>query len=355
MAATQNAKQREKVMNYLVTGGCGFVGSNIAARLIALGESVAVFDNLSRVGAESNLNWLRSLGGLEFVRGDIRNADDVDALVRRMQPDVIFHLAGQVAMTSSMNDPRNDFEINVLGSINLLEAARARAPEAAIVYSSSNKAYGDLGNIRLTETETRYTAPDHSSGIDETMPLDFHTPYGCSKGAADQYMLDYARSFGLNTVVFRHSTIYGGRQFATFDQGWVGWFCRQALEAKRDPGRVPFTIAGDGKQVRDLLYVDDAVDCYLAAAGRISVARGQAFNIGGGMANSSSLVELFALLEKLLGEELRYTRLPWRHDDQRFFVANNAKAAGVIEWEPRLASETGVRRVLAWVEESMRE
>jgi CDP-paratose 2-epimerase len=275
----------------------------------------------------------------------------VEEIVRRIRPEVIFHLAGQVAMTTSMSDPRRDFEINVLGSLNVLEAARAHAPDAAIIYSSSNKAYGDLGGLALIEEEARYTAPDFPEGIDESMPLDFHTPYGCSKGSADQYMLDYARSFGLNTAVFRHSTIYGGRQFATFDQGWVGWFCQQARETKADPQRAPFTISGDGKQVRDLLYVDDAVDCYLAAARNIRAARGQAFNIGGGMANSSSLLELCAFLEASLDVALRYTRIAWRHDDQKLFVANTAKAAQILGWRPSTSREIGIQRMLAWQEE----
>jgi CDP-paratose 2-epimerase len=315
---------------------------------------VFVFDNLSRNGAERNRAWLRSLRAHDFTHGDVRDPASVDALVRRVQPDVIFHLAGQVAMTTSMENPRRDFEINVHGTINVLEAARRHAPAAAIVYSSSNKAYGDLRTVALREDATRYTAPDFPHGLDENVPLDFHTPYGCSKGAADQYALDYARSFGLNTVVFRHSTIYGGRQFATFDQGWVGWFCQQALETKARADREPFTIAGDGKQVRDLLFVDDAVRCYLAASEHIGAARGQAFNLGGGMANSSSLLELFALLEAKLSVALRYTRLPWRHDDQRFFVANNAKAKALLGWEPTVTKDEGVDRMIAWVKANWR-
>ncbi len=341
-------------MIYLITGGCGFFGSNLAAHLLQRGEKVAIFDNLSRHGAELNRAWLREVGAHEFIHGDIRNAADVESLICHVQPDVIFHLAGQVAMTTSLEAPRRDFEINVLGSINVLESVRRFQPEATIVYSSSNKAYGDLRTVSLREDTTRYVAPAFPAGIDESISLDFHTPYGCSKGAADQYMLDYARSFGLNTVVFRHSTIYGGRQFATFDQGWVGWFCRQALETKAQPDREPFTIAGDGKQVRDLLFVDDAVRCYLAASENISTARGQAFNLGGGMANSSSLLELFATLEARLRVALRYRRLPWRHDDQRFFVANNAKAKTLLGWEPAVTKDEGVDRTLAWVETSLR-
>jgi CDP-paratose 2-epimerase len=320
--------------------------------LLAEGEEVTVFDNLARRGAEQNRAWLQSLGQAQFIHGDIRSAHDVTELICKGKPAVIYHLAGQVAMTTSVETPRRDFEINVVGSLNLLEAVRQYEPAATVVYSSSNKVYGDFAAISLREEETRYTAPDLPDGIDESAPLDFHTPYGCSKGAADQYMLDYARTFGLNTVVFRHSTIYGGRQFATFDQGWVGWFCQQALALKADPGREPFTISGDGKQVRDLLFVDDAVRCYLAASRHIGRARGQAFNLGGGMANSSSVLELFAQLEKKVGLPLRYLRLPWRHDDQKLFVANNAKATAALDWRPLVTKEEGVDRTLAWVQAS---
>ena len=339
---------------YLVTGGCGFVGSNITATLLARNEKVVIFDNLARHGTTANLEWLRSLGDCEFVHGDIRNANDVEALIKRLQPGVIFHLAGQVAMTTSINHPRRDYEINVAGSFNVLESVRQYSPDTTIVYSSSNKVYGDLAGVKLREEERRYSAPDHPQGVDESVTLEFQTPYGCSKGAADQYMLDYARIFGLKTVVFRHSTIFGGRQFATFDQGWVGWFCGQAIATKADPDRDPFTIAGDGKQVRDLLFVDDCVNCYLAAAENIEKARGQAFNIGGGILNSSSLLELFDMLEALLDVKLSYTKLPWRTSDQRFFVADHRKAASVFGWTPAVTKAEGVQRTLAWVEQTQR-
>jgi CDP-paratose 2-epimerase len=339
-------------MKYLVTGGGGFVGSNIAARLLRQGEPVAVLDNLSRHGTEANLGWLRTLGLGEFVQGDIREAETVNAAIARLRPAVIFHLAGQVAMTTSMKDPRRDFETNVAGSINVLESVRQHCPEAVVVYSSSNKVYGDLPGVELKEEALRYSAPAYPDGVGEDARLEFQTPYGCSKGAVDQYMQDYARCFGLNTVVFRHSTIYGGRQFATFDQGWVGWFCQCALETQKNPGREPFTISGDGKQVRDLLYVDDAVDCYFAAVEKIGQARGQAFNIGGGMANSSSLLELFQLLEELLPVKLKYTRLPMRQADQKFFVANNAKAGRLMGWRPKVSKREGVKSMLAWVAKS---
>jgi CDP-paratose 2-epimerase len=335
-------------MTYLITGGCGFLGSNTAAHLIEQGQHVVVFDNLARNGAAANLAWLRTFGEFDFVHGDIRNPFDLEPLLKRPNLGAVFHLAGQVAMTTSLQSPRKDFEINVLGSVNLLEAVRAHAPQAAVVYASSNKVYGDLSFLDLVEQPTRYQPRLGGPGVDESAPLEFHTPYGCSKGAADQYMLDYARGFGLKTVVFRHSTIYGGRQYATFDQGWVGWFCRQALEAKADPGRKPFTISGDGKQVRDLLYVSDAVRCYLAAVTHIEQAAGNAFNIGGGMENSFSLLELLSHLEQRVGVDLRFERLPWRQSDQKFFVADNSKATRLLDWAPRVTKEEGVESVLHW-------
>ncbi|MGA2438502.1 MAG: NAD-dependent epimerase/dehydratase family protein [Acidobacteriaceae bacterium] len=342
-------------MNALITGGCGFVGSNLAAYLIDQDQAnkVTVFDNLSRHGASANLTWLRTLSSagqnpVEFLQGDICNAVGVEAIVKSLQPDVIFHLAGQVAMTTSIESPRRDFEINVLGSINVLEAVRLYTPKTAIIYASSNKVYGNLGHLDLVETATRYQPRAAQNGVDESVAIEFHTPYGCSKGAADQYMLDYARSFGLNTVVFRHSTIYGGRQFATYDQGWVGWFCRQAIESKADPSRPPFTVSGDGKQVRDLLHISDAVRCYLAAYQNMSAARGQAFNIGGGMQNSMSLIELLRYLEDRLGIKLNYTHLPWRQSDQKFFVADNSKAHTFLAWAPLTSKEDGIESVLNW-------
>jgi CDP-paratose 2-epimerase len=342
-------------MKALITGGCGFVGSNLAAHLLETdgGNDVTVFDNLSRHGASANLAWLRTLSGaqkspIDFVHGDIRNAFDVEAVVKNLRPDVIFHLAGQVAMTTSMQSPRRDFEINVLGSVNVLEAVRQYTPDTSIVYASSNKVYGNLDYLDLVETETRYQPRTVQKGVDESVSIEFHTPYGCSKGAADQYMLDYARGFGLNTAVFRHSTIYGGRQFATYDQGWVGWFCRQALESKINPSRPAFTVSGDGKQVRDLLHVSDCVRCYVAAYEHMNEARGQAFNIGGGIENSSSILELLLHLEKTLGIKLNYTHLPWRQSDQKFFVADNSKALKLIQWEPKSNKEAGIESVLNW-------
>jgi CDP-paratose 2-epimerase len=336
-------------MNALISGGAGFVGSNLAADLLAKGEVVTVFDSLARHGASENLAWLRSLGLTNFIHGDIRNSFDVEQTIKNLQPEVIFHLAGQVAMTTSMQSPRRDFEINVLGSINVLEAVRQHTAETAIIYASSNKVYGNLDHLNLVEAATRYQPRDPAQkGVDESVAIEFHTPYGCSKGAADQYMLDYARGFGLNTVVFRHSTIYGGRQFATFDQGWVGWFCRQAIESKTNPARPPFTVSGDGKQVRDLLHVSDAVSAYISAFEHMSEARGQAFNIGGGLENSMSLLELLIFLEERLDIKLNYTHLPWRQSDQKFFVADNSKAEQYIHWSPQMSKQQGIEDTLTW-------
>jgi CDP-paratose 2-epimerase len=277
----------------------------------------------------------------------VRHLSDLEPIFRSEPIGCVFHLAGQVAMTSSLASPRHDFEVNVGGSINVLELVREYAPEATVVYASSNKVYGELDELELEETSTRYQPACGIRGIPESARLDFRTPYGCSKGAADQYMLDYARNFGLRAVVFRHSTIYGGRQRSTFDQGWLGWFCKQALIAKRNPSH-RFTINGDGKQVRDLLYVSDAVRCYRAAHRHIERAAGDVFNIGGGWENSMSLLELFDRLQQILEVRLDFDRRPWRNSDQKYFVADIAKAERMLSWSPQVDKEQGIARTLEW-------
>jgi CDP-paratose 2-epimerase len=336
-------------MKLLITGGCGFLGSNLAEDALSNGDELALFDNLYRNGSRDNLAWLQSQGDFHFEHGDIRNQNDITRIIQSFQPEVIFHLAGQVAMTTSIANPRMDFEVNVIGTHNLLEAVRLYAPTATVVYSSTNKVYGDLEQYAYQETDTRYQCIDRPNGFDETTPLEFHSPYGCSKGAADQYMLDYARMFGLNTVVFRHSSMYGGRQFATYDQGWVGWFCQKALEAKQAAANTPFTISGTGKQVRDVLHADDMKRLYRAAIGNIGQAKGQVFNVGGGIENSLSLLELFSLLEKIADVKLDYIHLPVRESDQRVFVADIAKAQRLLDWQPRVSAQQGVERMLHWV------
>lgn len=337
-------------MKLLVTGGCGFLGSNLAAHAIAQGMEVCVFDSLYRHGAADNLAWLRTQGAFDFVHGDIRNANDVERTVRRFRPDQVFHLAGQVAMTTSIENPRMDFEVNALGTLNLLEAVRAHVPQAGVIYSSTNKVYGDLEQYAYREDPTRYSCVDLPNGFDEKVPLDFHSPYGCSKGAADQYLLDYHRIHRLNTTVFRHSSMYGGRQFATADQGWIGWFCQVAAETKKGLRKEPFTISGNGKQVRDVLHARDMIALYFKAAAQREQVAGQVFNIGGGIANSLSLLELFALLEEFLGIRLEYRQLPPRESDQRVFVADIGKSARVLDWTPQVSAREGVKAMLEWVD-----
>ncbi|MFH1235700.1 MAG: GDP-mannose 4,6-dehydratase [Parcubacteria group bacterium] len=336
-------------MKLFITGGCGFLGSNLAAYAMKRGDELTVFDSLYRNGSIDNLQWLRSQGDFQFIHGDIRNANDVDTTVRTVSPDAIFHLAGQVAMTTSIANPRMDFEVNALGSHNLLEAVRLYAPGAALIYSSTNKVYGDLEQYAYRETDTRYECTDRPSGFDETTPLNFHSPYGCSKGAADQYMLDYARIFGLKTVVFRHSSMYGGRQFATYEQGWIGWFCQQAVATKRGLLKEPFTISGNGKQVRDVLHADDMISLYFSALSHIATAKGKAFNIGGGIENSLSLLELFSLLEEFAEVKLEYTKLAPRESDQRVFVADLSRARQLLGWHPCVTARQGIKQMLEWV------
>jgi len=336
-------------MKYLITGGCGFLGSNIAAEILKTKQQLVVFDNLSRVGSEQNLAWLRSQGQFEFIHGDIRIQNDVERVVQTIKPDTIFHLAGQVAMTTSIANPRLDFEINVMGSFNVLESVRKYAANTAVVYSSTNKVYGDLEQFTYSETESRYVCDEYPNGFPETVNLEFHSPYGTSKGAADQYMLDYARIFGLKTAVFRHSSMYGGRQFATYDQGWLGWFVQKALEIKSNTLVEPFTISGNGKQVRDLLYASDMVKLYLKAAENIDRIKGQAFNIGGGIDNSMSLLELFAFLEKFLTIKMTYTQLPPRESDQRVFVADVNKVSKALNWKPVVSKEEGIAKMIDWI------
>ncbi len=339
-------------MKILITGGCGFLGSNLALRSLQRGDELAVFDNLFREGSRENLRWLTAQGNFRFLHGDIRNANDVLMSVREFSPEGIFHLAGQVAMTTSIANPRLDFEVNAMGTHNLLEAVRLHAPEAGVIYSSTNKVYGDLEQYTYHETETRFECVDKPHGYDEATPLCFHSPYGCSKGAADQYMLDYARIYGLKTAVFRHPSMYGGRQFATYDQGWIGWFCQKAIETVQHRLDAPFTISGTGKQVRDVLHADDMVSLYFAGLDKIESLKGEAFNIGGGVDNSLSLLELFTLLEEMTGIELEYRKLPARESDQRVFIADCGKIERFLGWKPEVDKVTGIKSMLSWIENS---
>jgi len=337
-------------VKYLITGGCGFLGSNIASEILKQGNELIIFDSLYRFGSYQNKEWLETQGEFIFIHGDIRNTNDVERTIKTHKPDVIYHLAGQVAMTTSIEDPRMDFEVNVGGSFNLLNAVRLYSPDSAIIYSSTNKVYGDLEQFTYKETDTRYSCVEKPNGFDESVSLDFHSPYGTSKGSADQYMLDFARIYGLKTVVFRHSSMFGGRQFATYDQGWIGWFTQQAIDIKNGSQKEPFTISGNGKQVRDIAHAEDIVSLYLKASTKIDDIKGQAFNVGGGMDNSSSLLELFNFLENELHVRMKYIQLPVRESDQRVFVADLTKVKSLLDWEPVISKEEGIVKMIKWIE-----
>lgn len=330
----------------LVTGGAGFIGSNLADRLAHEGHRVIVYDALARPGVETNLEWLRSRHGdrIEAIVADIRDEDRLaDAAARA---GAVFHLAAQVAVTTSLADPRDDFTINIAGTLHLLDALRTRNPDAPLVFASTNKVYGDLLDVALTLDADRYLPVDtlvRERGIDENRPLDFHTPYGCSKGAADQYVLDYARSYGLKTAVLRMSCIYGQRQMGTEDQGWVAHFLIRALEGK------PITLYGDGYQVRDILDVSNAVEAYLGAWRAIDRVAGRAFNLGGGADNAVSLRVLLDHIGTLLGRDLDVRFEDWRAGDQRYFVADTRAAQQALGLGARVPWREGVQRLATWL------
>lgn len=327
-------------MRYLITGGCGFVGSNLAAEVLRRGEELYIIDNLFRFGSADNLTWLRTLGEFKYYPFDVRNINDVETVIKEVKPDYIFHLAGQVAMTTSIANPRLDYETNALGTFNLLDSV--------ILYSSTNKVYGDFEYLHFKEESTRYVCEEYPDGFPETISLDFHSPYGCSKGCADQYLLDFHRIYGLKTIVFRHSSMYGTNQHATYDQGWIGWFCQKALEIKNGVSKEPFTISGTGKQVRDVLHGEDIVNLYFTAKD-VKEAYGQVFNIGGGIENSLSLLELFGILEEKLSIKMSYKQLPWRESDQKVFVADYTKVQSIVGWKPKISKEDGLNRMLDWL------
>lgn len=335
-------------MKYLITGGAGFLGSNIASGVLKQGDELVIYDNLSRIGGEENLYWLKTLGKYIHYKESTSDFEKISAIIKEYRPDVIYHLAGQVAMTTSIENPRLDFNTNTLGTFNVLESVRLHSPQTIIVYSSTNKVYGDFEYLHYKETDTRYICTEFPNGIDESVNLDFHSPYGCSKGAADQYMLDYARIFGLKTVVFRHSSMYGAHQYGTYNQGWISWFIQQAIETMKNKHTV-FTISGNGKQVRDVLHADDMIRLYLSVPSHIEKAKGQVFNIGGGIENSLSLLELFDFLNKELNIKMNYTKLPPRESDQKVFVADIKKATKVFEWIPKISKEQGIRKMIDWV------
>jgi CDP-paratose 2-epimerase len=340
-------------MKLLVTGGAGFIGCNAAARFLGAGHSVTVFDDLSRPGGAANLRWLKSHGAFKLVRGDIRSRAQVQRALKGVKGlSAVLHFAGQVAVTSSVRDPRHDFEVNALGTFNVLEAlrlanqARRGAAKAALIYASTNKVYGGMSGIKVQLRQGRYQYRDYPQGIPEAYGLDFHSPYGCSKGAADQYVHDYGRIYGFPTVVFRQSCIYGYRQFGVEDQGWVAWFTIAAELG------LPITLYGNGRQVRDVLFIDDLVDAYALALKRIKKAAGGVYNIGGGQRHQLSLLELCRQLEGLTGRRLVKRFGPWRPGDQPVFVCDISKARRELGWKPKVGVTEGVGKLHAWVREN---
>jgi CDP-paratose 2-epimerase len=331
-------------MTYLITGVAGFIGSNLAERLLRAGHLVVGVDNLGRKGAHDNLARLYQLGGLEFHEGDIRNGEWMAGVFSKYpSARAVFHLAGQVAVTTSMVDPRDDFGSNAMGTFNVLEAVRTNEMlDTAVVYSSTNKVYGGLTDLEVVERGGRYEFADLPSGVSETRSLDFHSPYGCSKGCGDQYMRDYARVFGLKTVCLRQSCIYGYNQFGIEDQGWVAWLTIAALLGKE------ISIYGDGRQVRDVLFIDDLVDAYLAAIDHIDKTAGGIFNIGGGPENTLSLLELVGLLEDQMGKKLCLKFAGWRPGDQRVFVCDIRKAEHTFGWRPKITTGEGIEKLYNW-------
>ena len=346
----------------LITGGAGFVGCNLADRLLRDGRRVVVFDNLSRPGVERNLAWLRATHGerVGFIAGDVRDRAAVARAVRTPLGTAagapvadVFHFAAQVAVTTSLADPVDDFEINARGTLNVLEAVRAAGAATGttipVLFTSTNKVYGELADVAESTGEggaRRYTPADAAiaaSGIGETRPLDFHSPYGCSKGTADQYVCDYARSFGIPAVVFRMSCIYGPRQFGTEDQGWVAHFLIRALR------REPITLYGDGLQVRDVLFVGDLVEAFLLARANVERLSGRAFNIGGGPGNTTSLLELVERLGTLAGRPPAVAFEGWRTGDQRWYVSDVRAFGEATGWAPRTSLEAGLARLHAWL------
>jgi len=334
--------------HYLVTGGAGFIGSNYVHRLIQRGETVTVFDNLSRAGAPRNLAWLEETFGknaFRLVVGDVRSADQMVEAAK--EADVIVHLAGQVAVTTSVTNPREDFEANALGTFNALEAARASECDPIFLYASTNKVYGGMDDVKLIEDSTRWLYADLEYGCAENQPLDFHSPYGVSKGTGDQYVRDYSRIYGLRSVVFRQSCIYGPRQFGVEDQGWLAWMMIAAVTGKK------ITIYGDGKQVRDVLHVNDLLNAYDAAIEKIDVAKGQVYNMGGGTRNVLAVwVEFGPILERLLGKTIEVERGDWRPGDQKVFYADYRKAQRELGWEPKIDLEEGIETLFEWVKAS---
>jgi CDP-paratose 2-epimerase len=335
-------------MKHLIIGGAGFIGTNLAISLLSQKQQVTILDSLCRAGSQKNLNFLmQNFPKIKFIKADITtDQDTLNKLVS--DTDRIYHLAAQVAVTTSVENPRDDFYVNALGTLNVLEAMRLFAPKkTSLIYASTNKVYGDLQKHQIIEKENRYDFKK-ISGVAESQNLDFHSPYGCSKGCADQYVRDYSRIYGLNTVVFRQSCIYGPHQFGIEDQGWVAWFIIALLTGKK------INIYGDGKQVRDILFVTDLVNAYTLALDNIKKTRGEIFNIGGGIDSSISVYyEFRPILEKLLGKKISAKFLPWRPGDQKIYISDISKVKKIINWQPTINPTQGIEKLFVWVKDNI--
>lgn len=331
-------------MNILITGGLGFIGINTAKYFAqSKNNKIYLLDNLSRRGNIHNYNSLSSYKNISFIIRDIKNYFDLDQVFKQHKFDVVIHLAAQVAVTSSVENPREDFEINCLGTFNLLECCRLHNPHCILLYASTNKVYGNF-DIKLEECETRYKPLSFLfHGIDEKQQLDFHSPYGCSKGCGDQYVIDYSRIYGLKTVVLRQSCVYGTNQFGIEDQGWVSWFGIASV------WNAPITIYGDGKQVRDVLYINDLVSLYDQIIKNIDICNGQAYNIGGGPEYTLSLLELINILEQQLNISISYNLADWRPGDQKIYISDISKIYRDIQWKPKCSIKDGITAMLEWI------
>jgi CDP-paratose 2-epimerase len=330
-------------MRLLITGGAGFIGSNLAARGLSLGHEVIILDTLARPGTALNLEWLQSQGPLTCIQADIRDFSALLNLFHTNQFDAVFHQVGQVAVTISVKEPRTDFEVNALGTFNLLEAIRLSGQNPVCIFASTNKVYGALAHVNVIAQNGRYAFAGLPYGVSEIAPLDFHSPYGCSKGAADQYVLDYRRIYGLRTIVFRQSCIYGPRQMGHEDQGWVAWFALCGIFGRS------ITIYGDGKQVRDILYIDDLVDLYFRAVEIEPALNIFVFNVGGGPDEAVSLIEMIQLLEQELGHSIELKFADWRPGDQRVYVSDIRAVGEAFQWTPKLTPRKGIAALVSWI------
>lgn len=343
--------EAQKMKHILIFGGAGFIGINASKYFLDRGYAVSIFDNLSRVGTQQNISWLKNRHPFDLIKGDIRNYSEVENFIKSYPKTIgILHLAAQVAVTTSVNHPREDFEINALGTFNILEALRKNkscfSERPLLIYASTNKVYGNLKHLDLYEKEDCYALSKGIKGISENQPLDFHSPYGCSKGAGDQYVLDYARIFDIPTTSFRQSCIYGYRQFGVEDQGWIAWFTIASILGKK------ITIYGDGKQVRDILFVDDLIQSYHKAFQNPNRVFGKTYNVGGGIHNQLSLLQLVSMLENMLGKKIIYTFEPWRPGDQPIFISDIEKIQGDLIWTPRISPQIGIQKLFRWVQEN---